>query len=103
MAMKKLLIFFFAGFCVFPLFGQGELDEQQKIGFARMLLARPRLALLDEATSAIDAEGETYLYEQLRRLTKTYVTVSPRQNLIGFHTHLLEFLNAGEWRLKQIS
>lgn len=80
-----------------------SLDEQQKIGFARMLLARPRLALLDEATSAIDAEGETYLYEQLRRLTKTYVTVSPRQNLIGFHTHLLEFLNAGEWRLKQIS
>jgi len=33
MSMKKLLIIFFVGFCAIPLFGQGELDEQQKIFF----------------------------------------------------------------------
>lgn len=33
MAMKKLLIIFFVGLGIIPLFGQGEIDEQQKIFF----------------------------------------------------------------------
>jgi putative ATP-binding cassette transporter len=32
--------------------------EQQKIAFARLLLAQPRLALLDESTNAMDEENE---------------------------------------------
>jgi len=35
-----------------------SLGEQQRIAFARVLLASPRLVLLDEATSALDEEAE---------------------------------------------
>lgn len=35
-----------------------SLGEQQRLAFARLLLARPLLALLDESTSALDEENE---------------------------------------------
>jgi ABC-type uncharacterized transport system fused permease/ATPase subunit len=35
-----------------------SLGEQQRLAFARLLLARPSLALMDESTSALDEENE---------------------------------------------
>ena len=40
--------------------------EQQRLGFARVLLARPRVVFLDEATSAVDEGLEHSLYSLLR-------------------------------------
>jgi putative ATP-binding cassette transporter len=42
--------------------------EQQRIAFARALLRRSELVILDEATSAIDVEGEQLLYKLLREM-----------------------------------
>lgn len=42
--------------------------ERQRIGIARALLARPRLLVLDEALSAIDAAGEAELLTRLAAL-----------------------------------
>ncbi|KAB2943580.1 MAG: ATP-binding cassette domain-containing protein [Hyphomicrobium sp.] len=38
-----------------------SLGEQQRIGFARALIARPDVLFLDEATSALDEHAEAYL------------------------------------------
>jgi ATP-binding cassette subfamily C protein len=43
--------------------------ERQRLCLARALLRRPRLLVLDEATSAIDIEGEHALLARLRRAT----------------------------------
>jgi len=42
--------------------------ERQRIALARALLRRPRLLVLDEATSAIDSGSERAIFENLRNL-----------------------------------
>lgn len=37
-----------------------SLGEQQRLAFARLLLAKPYLILLDESTSALDEDNEVY-------------------------------------------
>jgi vitamin B12/bleomycin/antimicrobial peptide transport system ATP-binding/permease protein len=43
-----------------------SIGEQQRLAFARVLLARPELVFLDEATSALDEAAEMSLYRLLR-------------------------------------
>ncbi len=43
-----------------------SLGEQQRLAFARLLLARPGYAVLDEATSALDEPNEALLYRELQ-------------------------------------
>jgi len=40
-----------------------SLGEQQRLAFARLLLSKPQLALLDESTSALDEANEVLLQE----------------------------------------
>ena len=42
-----------------------SLGEQQRLGFARILLAAPALLFLDEATSGLDEPSEARLYSLL--------------------------------------
>ncbi|MUL66170.1 multidrug ABC transporter ATP-binding protein [Mycobacterium sp. CBMA 234] len=75
--------------------------EQQRIAFARVMLARPRAVFLDEATSAMD-EGVAYaMYEQLRtELPDTViVSVTHQRALVVQHRNQLELLGGGVWRL----
>ena len=53
-----------------------SLGEQQRLAFARLLLARPSLALLDESTSALDAASERAAYEALRETGASYISVA---------------------------
>ncbi|KAJ1399798.1 P-loop containing nucleoside triphosphate hydrolase, partial [Sesbania bispinosa] len=43
-----------------------SLGEQQRLAFARLLLSKPQLALLDESTSALDEANEGHLYQKIR-------------------------------------
>ena len=43
-----------------------SIGEQQRVAFARVLLARPEIVFLDEATSALDEAAEMLLYRLLR-------------------------------------
>ncbi len=73
--------------------------EQQRLGFARILLARPRLVFLDEATSALDEGLEHTLYTLLRAELPDAVVVSVghRSRLGRFHDTRLDLRGDGAW------
>ncbi len=79
--------------------------EQQRLGFARVLINRPRVVFLDEATSAVDEGLEHMLYELIRtELPETIVvSVSHRSTLGDFHSGELELLGAGRWSTRGLS
>jgi ABC-type uncharacterized transport system fused permease/ATPase subunit len=68
--------------------------EQQRLSFARLLLARPRLAILDEATSACDLATEAHLYSETQRAGITFISVGHRPSLQDFHSRTLVMLPA---------
>lgn len=69
-----------------------SLGEQQRLAFARVLINRPDIAFLDEATSATDEGLEYTLYELLRRELPQCILVSVghRSTLAQFHQYTLE-------------
>lgn len=89
-----------------------SLGEQQRLAFARVLLAKPRLLLMDESTSALDTFNEKQVYNALRDAGITYVSVGHRPTLLSFHQRVLLLHGneegdgehgSGTWELKPCS
>ncbi|MDY6995857.1 MAG: ABC transporter ATP-binding protein/permease [Actinomycetota bacterium] len=82
-----------------------SVGEQQRIAFARVLLAEPRAVFLDESTSAMDEGLELMLYQRLREALPraVIVTVSHRATVHRFHDRRLELVGDGEWRLARLA
>jgi len=80
-----------------------SVGEQQRLAFARALLAKPRYLLLDEATSALDAANEEHLYAQLERLSITPVSISHHPAVLKYHRQVLELPGNGLWTLHAAS
>lgn len=76
-----------------------SVGEQQRLSFARALLAKPRYLLLDESTSALDAANESRLYSQLSGLNITPISVSHRPALLQHHQEVLVILGNSAWTL----
>ncbi|HBB36328.1 MAG TPA: ABC transporter ATP-binding protein [Cyanobacteria bacterium UBA8803] len=76
-----------------------SLGEQQRLAFARLLLAAPRYAILDEATSALDVKNEQRLYQHLQQNGTTLISVAHRTTLLSFHASVLELDGNSNWRL----
>jgi putative ATP-binding cassette transporter len=72
-------------------------SEQQVVAFARLLLANPRFAFLDEATSGVDLERSRHLYQVLCQTDITYVSVSADPGLVEYHDQLLKLHGNGAW------
>lgn len=76
-----------------------SVGELQRVAFARVLLAAPRFAVLDEATSAMDIANEDSLYQQLVASSTTLVSTGHRPSIKKHHTQVLELAGNGIWRL----
>jgi putative ATP-binding cassette transporter len=74
-----------------------SVGEQQQLAFARLLLASPRVAFLDEPTSSLEPKTAGRMYEALRRSPTDYVSVSNDPALRDFHDTVLEFGPDGSW------
>jgi putative ATP-binding cassette transporter len=70
-----------------------SIGEQQRLAFARVLLARPEIVFLDEATSALDEAAEVSLYRLLREAPwkPTIVSVGHHGTLQRFHDAVVDF------------
>jgi putative ATP-binding cassette transporter len=75
--------------------------EQQRLSIGRVLLARPQLVFLDEASSAMDESLEHAMYTLVRaRLPDVImISVGHRSSLLAFHAEELELLGEGKWTL----
>ncbi len=73
--------------------------EQQRVGFARLLIARPDVVFLDEATASLDEGLEHDLYTLLRSELPDLVLVSVghRSSLQAFHSRRLDLEGEGAW------
>jgi putative ATP-binding cassette transporter len=69
-----------------------SLGEQQRLGFARALLAAPELLFLDEATSGLGEVWEARLYGLLRSWSwqPTVISVGHRSTLLRFHDQVFD-------------
>lgn len=78
--------------------------EQQRIAFARVLLAKPKAVFLDESTSALDEGQEFALYRALRSALPDciVVSVSHRSTVDQHHDQRLQLLGGGQWRLAPV-
>jgi len=67
--------------------------ERQRIALARAILRKPRLLVLDEATSAIDVDGEHKILENLHRLRPrpTIVIIAHRTESLELCERLFRF------------
>jgi putative ATP-binding cassette transporter len=68
--------------------------EQQRLAFARILLQRPEVVILDEATSGLDEVSQGRLMLALiRELPEgTVISVGHRASLRAFHTRCLSLV-----------
>ncbi|KAJ1459135.1 ABC transporter transmembrane region 2-domain-containing protein [Pelagophyceae sp. CCMP2097] len=65
-----------------------SLGEQQRVSFVRLLYSKPSVAILDEATSAMDIDTERRMYKLLQdRLSAlTLISVGHRPSLLEHHS-----------------
>jgi putative ATP-binding cassette transporter len=72
--------------------------EQQRLAFARVLLCRPKLLFMDEATTAIDRTMEDLIYSLLPEYVERYVSTGNRSTLEKFHDNVIELERGGSWK-----
>jgi len=76
-----------------------SVGEQQRLAFGRVLVRQPRIVILDEATSALDSSNEASLYERLRAMGTTVISIAHRAAVLRHHTQVLQLKGEGAWAL----
>jgi ATP-binding cassette, subfamily B, bacterial len=77
--------------------------ERQRLAIARALIGRPKVLILDEASSALDEATERSIYAGLRRTAQetTIIAVTHRLGVIGATDKVLDLVAGRERRLRQ--
>ncbi|KAF1011613.1 MAG: Vitamin B12 transport ATP-binding protein BacA [Acinetobacter bereziniae] len=76
-----------------------SLGEQQRLGFARILIHQSKYVFLDEATSAVDQKTEQQLYEMLLQSGATLISICHKQSAWNYHTHYLKLIPKGQYEI----
>ena len=79
--------------------------EKQRLAMARLLFHAPKYAILDEATSAVSADGERVLYNACVQVGITMLSIGHRPALRDFHSTVLHFegQEGGKgWRVERL-
>ncbi|KAL3625051.1 hypothetical protein CASFOL_031720 [Castilleja foliolosa] len=71
-----------------------SVDEQ--LAFARLLLLRPNLVLLDESTSALDEANEAHLYKLIEAAGITYVSIGHIRTFYEHHKTVLHISRSNQ-------
>jgi putative ATP-binding cassette transporter len=74
--------------------------EQQRLAFARLLLIKPRVAFLDEASTAMDQSIEEILYQIIPNNVEKWVSTGELTTLGKYHEHVLTLEGDGSWRFE---
>ncbi|KAL8046086.1 hypothetical protein ABFX02_08G156100 [Erythranthe guttata] len=86
-----------------------SIGEQQRLAFARLLLSKPNLVLLDESTSALDEANEAHLYQLIEAAGITFISIAHRTTLYKYHKNALHITpleptnELPNWRFEPIS
>ena len=80
-----------------------SLGEQQRLAFARLLLHKPQVAFLDEATASMDEGLEDAMYQLLKNAlpNTTIISVGHRSTLLKHHRLHLQIQPDKSWKLIQ--
>ena len=76
-----------------------SLGEQQRLAFARLLLHKPKVAFLDEASASLDEGMEHAMYRLIREElpNTTIISGGHRSTLVPLHQQQLELHTDGSW------
>lgn len=77
--------------------------EMQRLSFVRLFYHQPKMAVLDEATSAVSIDVEDILYRECIRLKIAMVSAGHRQSLQQYHQMQLDLNGNGKWSLAKIT
>uniref|UniRef100_A0A7S3YWF6 ABC transporter domain-containing protein n=2 Tax=Lotharella globosa TaxID=91324 RepID=A0A7S3YWF6_9EUKA len=79
--------------------------EKQRVGWARLFFHKPKFAILDEATSAINPDEEGKLHQELIGYGVTFFSIAHRMDLRRFHQKELRIFGdgTGGWELTEIT
>lgn len=80
-----------------------SLGEQQRLAFARIVISKPQVVILDESTSALDLHNERSMYSLVQDLGLTCVSVGNRPSLLSFHDRVLRLDSDGSWAIREVS
>ena len=81
-----------------------SLGEQQRLAFGRLLLHKPKVAFLVEATASMDEGLEDAMYRLLKSElpNMTLISVGHRSTLKRYHRQQLQIFADGSWALNEI-
>ena len=81
-----------------------SLGEQQRLAFARLLLHKPKVAFLDEATASMDEGLEDAMYRLLKDKipNMTIISVGHRSTLLKYHECRLQIFADKHWQLQVV-
>ena len=75
--------------------------QKQRLAWVRMYHKRPKYALIDEGTSAVDRESVDTLFIQAKKLGITLVTISHHDAVDVHHKRALDLEQGGMWSVTE--